>query len=175
MKRLLPSAILLLIIWAALTFQDYKHSYSDISLAINKYEKSEGYRMKTLIGGQAFGQEAVYFYLNDRDRIVGVELEKGMFGWKVSGMSTGTGMGLAETGLAPLSGGVIHNGRVMFGLATLDKLDRVVVNGKDAALLSLEAKLDDKGAEGRYAWAVVFDDAQPSFKQEVLDKDNRIK
>ncbi|RAV21872.1 hypothetical protein [Paenibacillus contaminans] len=174
MKRLLPAAVLLVIIGSAFLIQDFRRSYPDIPEAIDRYKKTDGFQMKTLIGGHTFGEEAVYFYVNRKDEIVGVELGKGVFGWMVRGLSTGSGMSLKEVGERhSFTGGINTNNRIIFGLATLDESDRIIINGEDAALIPLGAHLEEEEAKGKYAWAIVFDKRQQSYKKEIIDKDNR--
>jgi hypothetical protein len=158
---------------------DYNRSFKSINdVLYNKEDSSNFMQIEQIIGGSECGRKAFYFFLNKENQIVGVTLDKGIFGWKFKGSSTGTGLELdIEQKLSKASTGASNDSnKFYFGLTSFDNIEKIIINDtNEATLINLEDSLTYvKDIPNTYLWYGYFKEESAIYSVQVFDKQNNL-
>ncbi|GIQ68031.1 hypothetical protein DUZ99_14485 [Xylanibacillus composti] len=172
--RILPFLIILSLL-AALYFYEIRHYSRSVTDALNN---KAGSQLKEFIGGDIKANEAYLFYLDLDNQVVGTFLKKNMFGWKVRGAQTGTGLEVNKryTLTKASVGSRYAQKKFYFGLTSIDNLGKLVINEKyRATLIDLDQQLQyPDETRNKFLWYVYFTEKSNDndYKVQVYDKQN---
>ncbi|MEF2248380.1 MULTISPECIES: hypothetical protein [unclassified Paenibacillus] len=158
---------------------DYNQSYRTINEVLYSENKSNNFfSIKQIIGGSEYNKKAFYFILNDSDQVVGVSLNKGIFGWKFSRYSTGTGLEInKEQRVSKLSiSSLQETYKHYFGLTSYANVQKIMINQTiEAELINLKEHLANvNDIENTYLWYANINDKANNFIVEVYDDQNKL-
>ncbi|MFD0711760.1 hypothetical protein [Paenibacillus sp. GCM10027626] len=179
MKKRKILFIILLIYGLIYFVSDYNRSFKSINDVLYNEEGSSNFmQINQIIGGSEYGRKAFYFFLNKENQIVGVSLDKGIFGWKFDGSSTGTGLEIdIEQKLSMASTGASNDSnKFYFGLTSFDNLEKIIINDiHQETLKNLKESLTDvKDVPNTYLWYGYFKEESSDYVVEVFDKQNNL-
>lgn len=179
MTRIKTLFIILVIFGLIYCISDFNRSFKSIDDVLYNEERSSDFmQIKQFIGGSEYGRKAFYFFLNNENKIVGVRLDKGIFGWKFNGASTGTGLEIdIEQKLSKASAGATNDSnKFYFGLTSFDHLEKIIINNNyNATLINLKDSLTDvDDISNTYLWYGYFKEKSSDYVVEVFDKENNL-
>ncbi|MFD0617845.1 hypothetical protein ACFQZR_10270 [Paenibacillus sp. GCM10027629] len=179
MKKRKFLLIILLIYGLVYIVSDYNRSFKSINEALYNEDSSSNFmQINQIIGGSEYGRKAFYFFLNKENNIVGVRLDKGIFGWKFNGSSTGTGLEIdIKQKLSKASTGALNDSnKFYFGLTSFNNIEKIIINNTyPATLINLEDSLTyDKDIPNTYLWYGHFKEESANYFVEVFDKQNNL-
>lgn len=179
MKKKTILFIILLIYGLIYCVSDYNRSFKSINdVLYNEEGSSNSMQINQIIGGSEYGRKAFYFFLNKENQIVGVRLDKGIFGWKFNGSSTGTGLEVnIEQKLSKARTGASNDSnKFYFGLTSFKNLEKIIINDfNNATLINLEDSLTDvNDIRNTYLWYAYFKEESADYLVEVFDEQNNL-
>jgi len=179
MKKRIILLIILFIYGFIYFVSDYNRSFKSITdVLYNEEVPSNFMQIKQIIGGSEYGRQAFYFFLNKENQIVGVRLDRGIFGWRFKGSSSGTGLEIDKKQiLSKLGTGPTNNSnKFYFGLTSLENIGAIIINNTiSASLIKLEDRLThEKDTPNTYLWYANFKEKSANNLVEVFDKQNNL-
>ena len=156
---------------------DYRLSFDTVEEAISSKEHSTDFlEIDQMIGGTEYGNNALYFFLNKDDHIVGVSLDRGIFGWRYRGASSGSGLDITIGSTLSRNTTTTTSHTSYFGLTSYEEVDEIIVNGSHPAnLIHLEDHLDDvEDLQNSYLWYGIINEQSEDLTIEVFDKEREL-
>ena len=158
---------------------EYKNSFKSVEeVLISKDGPSNHLEINQIIGGSEYGNKAFYFFLNNENKVVGVRLDKGLFGWKFNSATTGSGLEInIEQKLSKASASSSNDShKFYFGLTSLRDVGKISINDTyQATLIRLEESLVNvRGIQNTYLWYGYFKDNSANYEVDVFDTENKL-
>lgn len=176
MNRIKMFLSIVLIIGTVFFITDYKNSYKTINEALYSEEKSADFmQIKKIIGGSEYGGKAFYFFLNNENKVVGVTLNKGVFGWKHSIATSGSGLEIDKKQKLSkaINNSTNDSNKFYFGLTSYNNISEIKVNETNyATLIRLDEIIENKSElQNTYLWYIHLNDDSDKYLVEIYDNE----